>query len=103
MENISEISAIIFDALNEAGKEEVCASDLIEHIILLFIEFKEDYEKNIFDKTDHPDLYPDGEDIEINEYIKFIEKELHKDNISIDIELLTKIIYLIREYDDESD
>jgi hypothetical protein len=99
MRYITKTSKSIFDGLQETERE-ICTVDIIEHIILLYIEFKADYEGNIFDKSEHPELYWHGEGISINEYISFIENELQKDKISIHTDLLTKIIYSIRKYND---
>ena len=97
MRNFSGISKSVLEDILKSGKE-VCTIDIIEHIVLLYSEYKTDYVKNIFDKTGHPELDWDGDEIDINKYIRFIEKELPKDKISINIDLLIKIIYLIRDY-----
>lgn len=100
MRHITRTSKRIFDTLQEQERES-CSAEVIEHIILLYIEFKEDFEKNLFDKSDHPELYIHGEEsIDIAEYLKYIENELEKDKIDVNEDLLTKIISAVGEYDE---
>lgn len=96
MDNLTEITKRIFGNLTEPERE-VYSIVIIEHIVLLYNEYAMDYEKNIFDKANHPELYLQGElSIEPNEYLQFIIDELEKDQLQIDADLLNKIIYLIR-------
>ena len=66
----------------------------------MYLECKENYEENIDNRTDHPELYYHvDEGIDINKYLKYIENELTIDKIVVNEDLLMKIINMVRDFD----
>ena len=99
----SDISTRIQNQLNESGKETI-SIHAIDNIVYLYNAIASDYEKNVFDRVHHVDLFfQTGFDsyVDSREVSAQIIDELKKDSIMIDEQHILKIIRIIREYSKE--
>lgn len=100
MKDNTDICNSIFAELSDIEKN-LYPIDIIEHIVLLYDELIADYDRNIFDKVAHIDLYfIKGFDnyIDISVAYKYINLELEKDKIIASEDFILKIISFIRKY-----
>jgi hypothetical protein len=96
---LSDISTRIQNQLNEPGKETI-SIHAIDNIVYLYNAIASDYEKNVFDRVHHVDLFfQTGFDnyVDSKEVSAQIIDELKKDSIMIDEQHILKIIRIIRE------
>lgn len=96
---LTNISTRIQHQLSESEKE-IISIDAIDNIVYLYDEIAADYEKNVFDRVHHVELFfQTGFDcyVDTKEVSAQIIDELKKDSILIEEQLILKIIRIIRE------
>jgi hypothetical protein len=94
----TDINILIQSQINETEKKFL-TNEITEQIVFLYYEIASDYERNVFEKVHHVDLFfQNGFDsyIDSKEVCNQIINELKKDSISIREDHILKIISIIR-------